>query len=233
MLQILLAILAGVLTVGAPCILPVLPIVLGTSIGQQNKKRPLLIAFGFVISFAAVSLLFSVFTRVLGLSPQHLRTIGMVLLLIVGLLLIWPGFFERIMLRFSPSINKVNAFQSKFSGNFGAVVIGLTIGIIWTPCAGPVFAAILTLIATSKNFGAAAVLLVFYAIGAGIPMILIAYGGQYASTKIHSLVKYTRIIQQIFGILIILLAISIYFGYDALIQAKISELFPNIATPKY
>ena len=68
---------------------------------------------------------------------------------------------------------------------------GSALGVLWTPCAGPVLGSILTLIATSENLGRAALLLVTYAAGAGIPILLIVYGGQYATTQVRKLAPYT------------------------------------------
>ena len=85
------------------------------------------------------------------------------------------------------------------SGPVGGLVLGLTLGVLWTPCAGPVLGSILTLIATSENVTRAALLLITYAIGAGIPILLIAYGGQYATTQVRRFARYTPALQQTFG----------------------------------
>ena len=80
-----LAVAAGMLTVGAPCVLPMLPVVLGASVagGTAQRTRPLFIALGFALSFAAAALLFSSFTQVLGVSPEGLRSFAAVMLLVV------------------------------------------------------------------------------------------------------------------------------------------------------
>ena len=90
MVDILLALAAGVLTIAAPCVLPMLPIIFGASVAQTSRTRPLFITLGFVISFAAFGLLFSVFSDLLGLSPDTLRDAAIVLLLVFGVLMIWP-----------------------------------------------------------------------------------------------------------------------------------------------
>jgi cytochrome c biogenesis protein CcdA len=81
---------------------------------------------------------------------------------------------------------------------------------VWTPCAGPVLGTILTLIATQGTTGKASLLVIFYATGAGVPMIIIAYGSQWLTTKIRGLVKYSVRVQQAFGVLIILLAVAMF-----------------------
>src|SRR4029077_9883676 len=91
MLDLVLALLAGVVTVAAPCTLPMLPILLGASVGQTGKARPALIALGFVASFSATALLLSAITRIFDFDPSSLRTSAAILLLGFGLLMVWPA----------------------------------------------------------------------------------------------------------------------------------------------
>lgn len=224
MLQILIAVLAGILTIGAPCILPLLPILLGSSLGNQSKTRPLFIALGFVIMFAIVGLGLSFLTNSLHLSANSLRNIATVALAIFGLFMLWPAPFEKLTTYLSSFTTRASQISNQAgSGNFGGFVLGLILGLVWTPCAGPVLGSILTLIATQQRTAQAGILLIAYAIGAGLPMLAIAYGGQFITSKVRAISPYTTRIQQIFGIIIILLAVAIYFNYDTLIQAKILE----------
>jgi len=98
---------------------------------------------------------------------------------------------------------------------------------VWTPCAGPVLGTILTLVATQGTTGKASLLVIFYAIGAGVPMIIIAYGSQWLTSKVKSLVKYSVRLQQVFGVLIILLAVAMFFQYDTIIENKLTAFFPQ------
>src|SRR3990167_9498266 len=200
MLQILFAILAGILTVGAPCILPLLPILLGASVGQKSKTRPLFIALGFIVTFAILGLLLSYIVTRFMIAPDALRKAAVFALGIFGLFMIWPSPFEWLTTKLNPLINKANQTASRAgTGNFGGFVLGIMLGIIWTPCAGPVLGSILTLIATQTNLTQAGILLFAYAVGAGIPMLIIAYGSQYVTTKIKSIARYSSRLQQIFG----------------------------------
>src|SRR6266487_3433534 len=99
MFNLVLALLAGVVTVAAPCTLPMLPILLGASVGQTGKARPAMIALGFVMSFSMVALLLSAITRVFDFDPNALRTGAAILLLALGLLIIWPAPFEWLSSR--------------------------------------------------------------------------------------------------------------------------------------
>ena len=226
MIEILFALLAGALTIGAPCILPLLPILLGSSVGSTSKTRPLFIAIGFIFMFTIVALTLSWLISAANISPNLLRTIATFALALFGLFMVWPTPFEKVSAYLSGFSTKATSLSTKAgTGNLGGFVLGLMLGLIWTPCAGPVLGSILTLIATQTNIAQAGILLVAYAIGAGIPMILIAYGGQLITTRVRAIVPYATKIQQIFGIIIILLAVAIYFQYDVALQAKILENF--------
>ena len=226
MIEILFAILAGILTIGAPCILPLLPILLGSSVGNSSKTRPLFIALGFVVMFTIVGLTLSYLITTLNISPNLLRTIATIALALFGIFMVWPTPFEKVTAYLSRYTTIANGLSTKAgNGNVGGFVLGLMLGLIWTPCAGPVLGSILTIIATQGNIAQSGILLVAYAIGAGIPMLLIAYGGQLITTKIRAITPYTTRIQQVFGVIIFLLAIAIYFQIDVQIQAAILEKF--------
>ncbi len=227
MLQILLALIAGILTIAAPCILLPLPILLGSSVGQKSKTRPLFITLGFVITFAILGIALNFLVQNLGLNPNTLRTVAVVLLALFAVFMIWPTPFEKLTQHMSGLINRAaKTGQAAGTGNAGGFVMGVVIGVIWAPCAGPILGSILTLIAQESNTIKALGLLVAYAIGAGIPMLLIAYGGQAITGKIRFIAQYATRLQQVFGVILLLLAVAIHFQYDTLLQAKLLTRFP-------
>ena len=226
MLSLALALLAGVATVAAPCTLPMLPILLGASIGQTRKARPAMIALGFVMSFSIVALLLSAITRAFDFDPNVLRTGAAILLAGFGLLMIWPAPFEWLSIRLGGAAGNLgNAVPSQ--NLFGGFVLGSTLGLVWTPCAGPVLGSILTIVATSKDTAWASLQLVTYAIGAAIPMLAIAYGGQAVTTRVRSLARIAPRLQQGFGVVIIGFAALSYLQYDTLIVAWLTQFYPN------
>src|SRR5258708_22054878 len=166
MLNLVLALLAGVVTVAAPCTLPMLPILLGASVGQTGKIRPAMIAFGFVISFSAAALLLSAITRIFDFDPNTLRTGAAILLLGFGLLMIWPAPFEWLSIRFSGLTDVGSAGVASRHTALASFVLPTTPALLSSPCAGPVLGSILTVVATSRDTAWARGLLVVYAIGA-------------------------------------------------------------------
>jgi len=228
MLNLVLALLAGIVTIAAPCTLPVLPILLGASVGHTGKLRPAMIALGFVLSFSVVALALSAITRIFDFDPNVLRTGAAVMLLGFGLLMIWPTPFEWLSIRVSSLIDGGSAaLVPQGRGNLGGFVLGTTLGLVWTPCAGPVLGSILTLVATSRDIAWASTLLVVYAIGAALPMLAIAYGGQAATTRVRSIARYSPRLQQAFGAVVIAFALLSYFQYDTLIVAWLTGFYPT------
>lgn len=228
MFNLVLALLAGVVTIAAPCTLPMLPILLGASVGQSGRLRPALIAFGFVISFSATALALGAITRVFDFDPNNLRIAAVILLLGFGLLMIWPAPFEWLSIRLN-GLTNAGAAGSNTSrqGALGGFILGTTLGLVWTPCAGPVLGSILTIVATSRDTAWASVLLIVYAIGAALPMLAIAYGGQAVTTRVRSLAAISPRLQQGFGVIVIAFAVASYFQYDTLIVAWLTGFYPN------
>ena len=112
-------------------------------------------------------------------------------------------------------------------GNFGAFALGTALGLVWTPCAGPVLASILTLIATAPTLASGAVLLAVYAVGAAVPLLVIGWGGQAVTGRVRILARHAHRLQQGFGAVIIAFAAATYFDYDALIAAWLSRFYPG------
>src|SRR6185312_3433736 len=186
MVTLLFALLAGILTVAAPCTLPVLPVLFGASIGQTSKARPVFMALGFVASFTIVATVFRAITRIVGIDPDRLRTVAVGLLFIFGVLMLWPRPFEWLGGRAGDLLDRVYRIPIRAQNrNIGGFVLGTTLGLVWTPCAGPVLASILTVIATAPHIEWAALLLIVYAVGAAMPMLAIAYGGQFVTTRVR------------------------------------------------
>ncbi len=227
-----LAVAAGIFTVGAPCVLPMLPVVLGASVagsgGPSQRTRPLFIALGFALSFAVAALLFNNFTQVLGVSQEGLRRFAAVMLLVFGALTVWPRPFQWLSLHTGGVLSRLSSLGSGNSaGNWGGLLLGLSLGAVWTPCAGPVLASILTLIATEPAGTGTAVLLLAYSTGAALPMLAIAYGGQAAANHVRRVSRHAHCLQQAFGVVVIAVALSMLLEVDGQVIAWLSRFYPS------
>lgn len=236
---LLFAFLGGIVTILSPCILPVLPIVLSGSL-TGGKRRPVGIVTGFILSFTFFTLFLTTLVKLLGLSADTLRGIAVVAVFLFGLSLLVPQFQMLLEQLFSlakldlaspdklSSRSQTNNDQN--TGFISGVLVGVSLGLVWTPCVGPIMAAMITLAATSTvSFGA--VLITFtYATGTAIPLLLITYGGRQLLSRVPFLFTNTVYIQKIFGVLMILTALAIYFNVDRTFQNYILQKFPQYGT---
>jgi cytochrome c biogenesis protein CcdA len=230
-----LALLAGLLTIASPCVLPVMPILLGTSVDQPSRTRPLFIVAGFIVTFASFALLLGAVSSTVHVAQQVLRNTGIALLALSGLMRIWPRPYDWLVAQLQAPLAAIGAAISPGgsaaqpgSGNAGGFVLGMSLGAVWTPCAGPVLASILVLVVKAQDLGWSALLLTLYAIGAAIPMLAIIYGGHYVTRHVRVVSRHAQRLQQVFGVLVVLTALAIYLQYDVLLYARLAALFPSL-----
>jgi cytochrome c biogenesis protein CcdA/thiol-disulfide isomerase/thioredoxin len=204
---------AGVVTAISPCVLPVLPIVLAGG-ASGGERRPYAIVGGLVASFTVFTLATTWILSKLGLPQDFLRDLALVLLFVLAASLVVPQLgrlLERPFLRFS----------RRGGGDLGGgFLLGASLGLVFVPCAGPVLTYI-TVKAASMDVGARTVALTFaYSLGAALPMLLIARGGQRASRRLrpHALRLRTGL-----GLLMALGALAIVFGLDVKLQRSLGD----------
>lgn len=231
MLQTALSFGAGIATVASPCILPMLPLVLGAAVAPAGmpqaaaRWRPALIVLGFVLSFASAALLLGAGTRVLGLSPADLRLAAAAVLLLCGLMLVWPRLLERAMAPLGGLADIAQGLgRHAGAGHAGSLLIGASLGLLWTPCAGPVLASILALVAAEEQPRQAALLLAAYAAGAGVPMLAVAYGGRALGSRLGPLSRHATKLRAVFGAAMMATAAAMALDLDASAAAWLSRL---------
>lgn len=225
LLLLFFAFISGFITILAPCVWPLLPIILSSSIAGRNHKRPLGITLGIMLSFAVFTLTISYLVMLFHFDPNILRFFAVLVIGFLGLTMIVPplsqfteGIISIISSRFSQTGNR--------SGFWGGLITGLSLGIVWSPCAGPILASIAALSISGKVTNLAILVTLAYVIGVGIPLFFFAYAGQQVIAKTRFISKYTAKIQQLFGVVMIFTAIAIYTNFDKVIQLKLLNLFP-------
>jgi cytochrome c biogenesis protein CcdA len=114
------------------------------------------------------------------------------------------------------------------NGLAGGFVLGMTLGVVWTPCAGPTLAAILALVAKAQDLGRAGGLLALFSAGAAIPLLAIAYGGRYVTAQVRKVSPYAQRVQQVFGAAVAAIAVAMFFQVDVLVVARLASVFPSI-----
>lgn len=225
-LLILFAFLAGIITILSPCILPVLPIVLSGSVGG-GKRKPVGIVLGFIFSFTFFTLALTSLVRATGVSAELLRYIAVGVIFVLGVSLFLPQtqvLLEKLVAKLATFLPS-NA--SNKTGFFTGLLVGVSLGLIWTPCVGPILASVITLAVTSQVSFAAVFITLAYALGTGLPMLAIMYGGKRILDSQPWLTSHTAQIQRGFGIVMILVAVGLYFGVERRFQTAILSAFPK------
>ena len=171
---VFIGLLGGLITSLSPCVLPVLPVVLAAGV---NKSRPYAVIAGLVLSFSLATLFGSVVLSALGLPQDFLRDAGIAVLVLVGVGLVVPQIGHLLEKPFARL--PARAVGQKSSG----VGLGLALGLLYVPCAGPVLATIAVVGATHKVGFSAIVLTLAFAVGAGLPLLAAGRGGGAADAE--------------------------------------------------
>ena len=196
--------------------LPILPILLaGASTG--NRRRPLAIITGLVASFSLFTLAGAWLLNVLGLPQDFLRTAAIALLFLLAATLIFPKFAELVERPFYPLTRR------RPGADANGFVLGAGLGLVFVPCAGPVLGAITFLSATGAVGLETIAVTLAYAIGAALPMLAIAYGGQHLAGSIGALRTHANTTRQVAGVLLAVTALAITLGLDQ----RITTVIPN------
>ncbi|MBA3723593.1 MAG: cytochrome c biogenesis protein DipZ [Candidatus Levybacteria bacterium] len=224
---LLFAFISGLVTIFAPCIWPLLPIILSAS-SSGGHRKPLGITLGIVLSFAVITLTISYIVKIIPFDPDVLRYFAVAIIGFLGLTLVIPVLSQKLEGAVSRLSGKMGLVSDpKKTGFWSGFLTGFALGIVWTPCAGPILATIATLAATqSVNLDVILVTLV-YVIGVGIPLFIFATAGSTLFSRSRFLSKYTGQIQQVFGVIMILTAVSIATGFDKTLQVKLLDAVPT------
>src|SRR5579884_4218398 len=216
-----IGLLAGVVTAISPCVLPVLPILLA---GGASGRSPWRVIVGLVASFSVFTLFATWILARLDLPQDTLRNLAIAFLFVLAATLLVP---QAALLVERP----LAAFSRIRPRGGGGLLFGATLGLVFVPCAGPVLATI-SVVAANENVGLRAILLtLFYAAGAAIPMLAIAYGGRGAATRLR---LHARAVRTVSGAVIALVAVGLVLhvddhlatltpGYTSFLQAKIEN----------
>lgn len=224
LILLVFAFLSGIVTILSPCILPILPIVLSGSVG--GKRRPYGVITGFIISFSIFTLTLSAIVQLLNIPANTLRYTAVFLIVVFGIIMVVPQ-FTMIFEKLTAKINRRRKASKSTTGFKGGMVVGLSLGLIWTPCVGPIMASVISLAITQTIDGGSVMIILAYSLGTSIPMFAIMAGGRKLINRFPSLSQNTANIQRGFGIIMILVGLSIGFGLDRKFQTAVLNLFPG------
>jgi cytochrome c biogenesis protein CcdA/thiol-disulfide isomerase/thioredoxin len=226
---ILIGLLGGLVTGISPCILPVLPVIFlsggaasartgeGSERAKPSRWRPFLVIAGLALSFSVVTLVGSLLLALLGLPQDVLRWAGIVVLVLIGLGLIIPKFQHLLELPFS----KIP--QRYVSPDRNGFLLGLALGAVFVPCAGPVLAAITVAGSTGRIGLDTIALTASFAIGTSIPLLAFALAGRGVAERVKAFRRRMGLIRVIGGATMIALAVGLVFNLPALLQRLIPD----------
>ena len=213
----LIGFLGGLVTGVSPCILPVLPVVFFSGLNSTRAARPYLVIAGLVCSFSVVTLAGSALLSALHLPQDAIRWAALVTLALIGLGLIFPPLQHLIERPFA------RIPQREIGSNKTGFGLGLTLGALYVPCAGPVLAAIVVAGGTARIGPPILLLTAAFALGAALPLLVFALAGRRISERVAAFRRRQRGIQVAGGIAMILLAVALVFNVPAVLQRAVPD----------
>src|SRR4051812_21150970 len=221
-LLVLFAFVAGAATALSPCVLPVLPVVLAAGAGG-GRRRPLGIVTGLTLSFTFATVALVYLIDALGLPDDLLRNLAIGVLLAFGVLLLVPAASARVeawLTRLAPSARAGDPDGGFWSG----LLVGLSLGFVYAPCAGPILAGVIT-VSASQSFTAGRLAVAFaYGVGSAVVLYALMLGGRRATRRLS---RHAGQLQTATGVVMVLVAVLMLGGYDTRFQTAIASDLPS------
>lgn len=227
-----LALLAGLLSALSPCVLPLIPIVVGTALGQ-HRFGPAALAAGLALSFVVLGLFVATIGFAAGLDQELFRSIAAGLMILFGLVLLTP----RMQLRLATAAGPVGNWAQAHAGGpwanglGGQFAVGLILGVVWSPCVGPTLGAASVLAARAENLTIVALTMFAFGIGAALPLLAIGAMSREALIRWRQRLLAVGSGGKIFmGIVLIAVGAFILTGLDKRTEAILVDLSPSWLT---
>lgn len=220
---------AGSLTTLSPCVFPILPLVLGGAV-QANRLAPLAMGAGMAASFAVIGMLLGLLGPALGIDGDSVRTGGAVLLIAFGLVMLIPALNQRFTSWLTPLASSANQASARLKPDslWGALALGGLLGLVWSPCSGPLLAAALTLVASEGGALQGGLILGLFGVGAAIPLVAVAYASRSGMNAMRGWVMHRMdAVKKAFGVLMLLLGLAILTGGDKWLESQAVALMPD------
>jgi len=227
-----IAFLAGIFSTLSPCVLPLIPLVLGSAL-TVHRFGPVALAGGLASSFVAIGLFVATIGFSIGLSGDSFRAISAALMAAVGLILLSKMLQDRVSSLLSP-IGEL--FQTRFGvakGNslFGQFGVGALLGAVWSPCVGPTLGAASVLAAQGENLGQVALTMVMFGLGAAAPLLVLGALSQEALKRRRTQLANTgNFGKRALGALLVLFGILILSGADRHLETYLVAASPEWLT---
>lgn len=227
-----LALLAGILSVLSPCVLPLLPIVLGTA-ATEHRLGPAALALGLALSFVAIGIFVATIGFAIGLDTDVFRYAAGALLVAIGAILIVPRLQEAVATAASP----VSAWASSrfgggaaagLSGQFG---VGVLLGAVWSPCVGPTLGAAAVLASQGKDLGQVAATMLAFGVGAALPLLVLGMLSRQMMLNLRGrMMSAGGPLKAALGVLLVVVGMLVLTGLDKRAEAALVAVSPDWLT---
>lgn len=220
--------LAGLLSTLSPCVLPILPILLGSATAA-HPRAPLALAGGLALSYAVIGTLIAWVGSAVGVDAAIFRNVGAAILGALGLVLMSASLQRRFATATSGIGDAGNNFISRLNlnGLRGQFAIGLALGVVWSPCVGPTLGAAVLLASQGSHLPQVALLMGIFGIGAAMPVVGLAYLSRAAMMKVRGkLMQAGKTGKIVLGAIMVAIAVLILTGADKPLEAWLVEMSP-------
>jgi len=226
MITLLLAFVAGVLSVLSPCVLPLVPIVLGAA-ASAHPRGALALATGLALSFTALGFVLALAGT--GFDAATFRLVGAVIMLMIGAVLMVPSWQAQLALAASPVQGWADRRAQDLgpSGMTGQFMIGLLLGTVWSPCVGPTLGAASLLAAQGRDLLRVMLTMLAFGIGAGLPLVLLGLISAATLSRLRArLLSAGKLGKSLMGAAFVLVAVMIISGADKRLEAWLVDISP-------
>ncbi len=223
MTLLFISFLAGVLTVLAPCTLPLLPIIVGRTADTTNKHRPLIIAGSLAVAIVLFTLLLKASTAFINIPQETWPIISGTIIIVFGLVYLFPTTWEKISvkLKFNSGSSELLQKSAQKKGIKGDILVGLSLGPVFSSCSPTYFLILATVL--PQNYATGVVYLIAYALGLSLMLLLIGYLGQRLVKKLKGAADPKGWFKRGLGILFILVGLFIMSGLDKKVQTAVLD----------
>ena len=228
----LFAFLAGVLSTLSPCVLPLIPIIIGAA-ANQHRFGPFALAGGVAVSFAVFGTGLASIGSSIGLAQDGFRLFAAVVMGIIGIVLISNRLQERFAVAMSGVSGAGNSLLSKVTidGLLGQFLIGILLGLVWTPCVGPTLGAAITLASQGRDLGKIVFVMAIFGLGAGLPLALLGMLSRGAMMKAKGkLGNAGKFGKQLLGGFLIVISLLVMTGQDKTLESFLLKHSPDWLT---
>ncbi len=223
-----LGFLAGLLTTLSPCVLPIVPILLGSA-ANTHPRAPLALAAGLALSYAVIGSTLAWVGGAFDLDTSVLRYVGATLLAALGLVLLSSSLQQRFASATAGIGNAGHALLARvrIDGLWGQFTVGLVLGVVWSPCVGPTLGAAVLLASQGSHLPQVALLMGIFGIGAALPVVVLAYASRSAMGRVRGrLMQAGQTGKVIMGAIMLAVAAMILTGLDKPVESWLVDHSP-------